>query len=98
MIERVLRASTGPDTDEPLPAGSLDYYVGVLLDKLEKLEVAQQTLIEFELIFFALLQYHRAPRALFRALADSPKLFVDMVISAFRATSEPVNSEKLNTR
>ena len=93
LIERVLRASTGPDTDEPLPAGSLDYYVGVLLDKLEKLEVAQQTLIEFELIFFALLQYHRAPRALFRALADSPKLFVDMVISAFRATSEPVNSE-----
>ena len=69
--------------------GSLDYYVGVLLDKLEALGVAQQVLIDFELIFFALLQNHRTPRALFKALASSPQLFVDLVVAAFRPASEP---------
>lgn len=93
LIEATLRAASGPDVDEPHPPGSLDYYLGLLLDALEARGGERETLVEFEWLFFAPLQYHRAPRALFRALAEQPELFVDLVKAAFRAAHEPAASE-----
>jgi hypothetical protein len=94
LIEMALRAVTDPDISESHQAGSLDYEVGLLLDRLESGGASDDLLFQFEWFFFPLLQYTRRPRAIFRALAEQPELFVGLVTAAFRAEGEPPAPEE----
>lgn len=93
LIERTLRTAAGPDIDEPHPAGSIDYDLGVLLDQLEARDGARETLIELEWLYFAPLQHTRSPKSLFGALADNPSVFVELICAAFRPAGEPKTTE-----
>jgi hypothetical protein len=93
LIERTLRAAVSPGNEEPLPPGSLDYDLGVLLDRFEAAGGSAHALAEFEYIYFEALQHSRKPRALFNALAIQPELFVDLVSDAFRKANEPATND-----
>lgn len=93
LIERTLRAAASPDNVEPLPPGSIDYDLGVLLDRFEAAGGSTDILVEFEYVYFQALQYTRKPNALFGTLAAQPKFFVDLVRTAFRGANEPVTNE-----
>jgi hypothetical protein len=93
LIERTLRAAASPGNEEPLPPGSLGYDIGVLLDRFEAAGGSPDALVEFEYIYFEVLQHTRKPRALFNALATQPELFVDLVSAAFRRANEPATND-----
>jgi hypothetical protein len=93
LIESTLRSASGPDTDERHPPGSIDYALGVLLDRFVSAGGSDDTQFVFEWTFYGILQHTRTPRAVFRAIAERPSLFVELVNAAFRATSEPATNE-----
>ena len=93
LIERTLRAAASLDNQEPLPPGSVDYDLGVLLDRFEAAGGSFDSLVEFEYVYFQVLQYTRQPKALFGALATQPELFVDLVRAAFRGANEPATND-----
>jgi hypothetical protein len=66
----------------------LSYEIGMLLDHLAEHGVDEQRIARFEWGFFSVLEYHREPRFLFRALAEHPDLFVDLVCLAFKAKGD----------
>ncbi len=68
---------------------SIGYEVGVVLDYLERHEVDETTLARYEFALFSLIQQHRQPRALFRALCSDHRSYVDLVSRVFRGKDEP---------
>jgi len=88
MVQRVLDAGLQGDPRESA-SQSLGYEIGVLLDYLEERGVEAATIARYEFFFFALLQDHRTPRALFSALASDPSLFVGLVERVFRGKNQP---------
>lgn len=89
LIAKTLRAAAGPDIDEPHSQALLDYELGVLLDRLDAAGASSEELLEFEWLFFPVLQHTRVPRTLYRALSHEPQLFVELVTAAFRAEDDP---------
>jgi excisionase family DNA binding protein len=65
------------------------YYVGQLLDHLTATHAPVNDIARFEFAFFRLLEHHREPAVLNRALASQPEVFVDLVKRAYRAKNEP---------
>jgi len=94
LVASVLRAAI---TQEP---GGADisqmtgYYVGTLLDYLAEGGMSVTDLASLEFGYFRLLEHDREPRALNRALAGDPALFVDLVHRTFRGANEPRRQNK----
>ncbi len=88
MVQRVLESGLRGDPNDA-PSQSLRYEIGVLLDYLEERGGEATTIAQYEFLFFALLQDHRTPRALFRALATDPSLFVNLVERVFGGKDQP---------
>ncbi|MGY1593092.1 helix-turn-helix domain-containing protein [Geodermatophilus sp. SYSU D00708] len=65
------------------------YYVGQLLDHLTATDAPVGDIARFEFAFFRLLEHHREPAVLNRALASQPEIFVDLVKRAYRAKDQP---------
>lgn len=89
LVQDVLEAALGSD-----PTGariqSLGYELGQLLDYLEERGVATEQLARYEFQFFRLLENgsRRRPKALFRAMASDPSLFVDLLKRVYRGKGE----------
>ena len=64
------------------------YNIGQLLDFLEACEVPDAKLASLEFGYFRLLQHSREPKALNRALANDPHLFVDLLRRVYRGKDE----------
>jgi hypothetical protein len=88
IIEQSLRAALEPNLSETLPPGSLDYDIGVLLDRLAAAGTNHDTMIELEWAYFPLLEHTREPQSIYERLADDPGFFVEAVCYAYRAKSE----------
>jgi excisionase family DNA binding protein len=88
MVQGVLDSGLQGDPGDAV-SQSLGYEIGVLLDYLEDRGVEATSIARYEFYFFALLQDHRTPRALFRALATDPNLFVGLVERVFRGKNQP---------
>jgi hypothetical protein len=86
LVERALRAAT-ESQDDPLPT-SPDYEVSLLLDQLVGVS-NEDTLVQLEWAYFALLQHTRPPQVLFERLRRDPDFFIQLVCAAFRASDEP---------
>ena len=71
------------------PVQSIGYEVGVVLDYLEKTGVGEITLAQYEFALFRLIEDHRQPRALFKALGSDYKSYVELVSRVFRGKDEP---------
>jgi hypothetical protein len=88
VVRESLAAALSTDPNRAR-AGSLGYELGVLLDYLEREGAPAQELARYEFAFFPLLDHHRAPRALFDALAADPNEFVDLASRVYRGKNEP---------
>ncbi len=84
-LESAITGRRGPDRN----GGSLGYELGVLLDYLESRGTGAHVLARFEFALFPVFEYQREPRALYRALADDPQLFVDLLSRVYRGKNEP---------
>lgn len=94
LVLSVLRAAI---TQNPGRAGTpqmTGHYVGTLLDYLAEADVSGADLASLEFGYFRLLDHSREPRALNRALASDPALFVDLVQRTFRGANEPRRQSK----
>jgi hypothetical protein len=92
LIDRALRGALGPDTVETPRPGSLDYDLGVLLDRLAVLGTVEETMFELEWAYFPVLKDSREPQAIYARLARDPNLFVEAVCLTYRThndTAEP---------
>jgi excisionase family DNA binding protein len=87
-VRRVLDAALKGNPSDAT-SQSLGYEIGILLDYLEEHGIDASVIATYEFYFFALLQNHRLPRALYRALATDPTLFVSLVKRVFRGKDEP---------
>ncbi len=67
----------------------IGYDVGQLLDHLTATHAPINDIARFEFAFFRLLEHHREPTVLNRALASQPEIFVDLVKRVYRAKNEP---------
>jgi hypothetical protein len=88
LIYEVLNAALAADPRDA-QSQSLGYELGVVLDYLETRGATAHTIARYEFAFFQLLEHHRAPTALFRALADEPEQFVDLVSRVYRGENQP---------
>lgn len=86
LVAKVLDRALASELDTA--SQSPGYEVGVLLDYLEAQDYSATELVKFEFAFFALLDHHREPRALYSALRQNPDLFVDLVKRVYRGKSE----------
>ncbi len=68
------------------------YYVGQLLEYLERVTPNDPNLALYEFTFFELLHDHRPSGALYRALGSDPQEFVNLVCAIYRAEGEPKRS------
>ncbi len=71
------------------PGQSIGYEVGVVLDYLERSGVDEMALARYEFALFRLIEHHRQPRALFKALGSDYNSYVDLVSRVFRGKDEP---------
>ncbi len=71
------------------PGQSIGYEVGVVLDYLERHGFDELALARYEFALFPLIEHHRQPRALFKALGSDYKSYVDLVSRVFRGKDEP---------
>lgn len=69
------------------------YYVGKLLDFLERSKSSENELKRLELSFFRLMEHHRVPRALNRALASDPELYVELLALVYRGKNEKASAD-----
>ena len=86
MMERVLLNLINSKSD---PIYGLDsFYIGKLLDRMEKEIPESETLVLFELAFFQSFRMleERAPVALYRRLQADPLMFVELVCSVRRTS------------
>jgi hypothetical protein len=88
LIHDVLNATLTADPRDA-QSQSLGYELGVVLDYLEHRGTALNLIARYEFAFFQLLEHHRTPSALFRALADEPEQFVDLVSRVYRGENQP---------
>ncbi len=88
MVVETLTAAAVTQSREPT-AAVLGYEIGFLLDFLESASVEPATVARLEWIFYRTLKGHRAPRALYSALAADPGLFVDLSARVFRGKNDP---------
>jgi excisionase family DNA binding protein len=88
LTQRVLDAALEGDPNDAA-SQSLGYEIGILLDYLEEHGTDAGSIATYEFFFFALLQNHRLPRALYRALATDPAMFAGLVKRVFRGKDEP---------
>jgi hypothetical protein len=88
LVVQALTAACEPGAADVPQPGTAEYAVGVLLDRLED-TVDDKVLIQLEWQFFTVLEHHRKPRTLYKALAQEPQFFVDLVCTAFLAEGEP---------
>ncbi len=88
LVREVLDTALSADPRET-QIQSLGYELGVIVDDLETRGVDTGVLARYEFAFFQLLEHHRAPRALFAALADEPALFVELVSRVYRSEHQP---------
>jgi excisionase family DNA binding protein len=65
------------------------YHLGEALDFLVTAGAEDTDIARFEFAFYRLLEHHRQPVVLDRALATEPELFVDLVKRVYRAKNEP---------
>lgn len=91
LVCECLDAALSSDSTEDIDTSS-GYELGRLLDYLESKEVEQSVLARFEWAFLRALEDHRPPRALYAAMGEDPKLFVDLVSIVYRGKSEPKRS------
>ena len=89
LVVSVLRAALAQDPGRAGMSHMIGHHVGTLLDFLAAADVSLADLASLEFGFFRLLEHDREPRALNRALASDPELFVDLVRRAFRGDNEP---------
>ena len=85
LIERALRAALNPNVRETPQPGSLDYDIGVLLNRLEAAGASADTMFQLEWAYFPLLQHLHSPRgsrAVLARLATEPQMFVEAVYLA----------------
>ena len=94
LVLSVLRAAITQDPGRAGISQMTGHYVGTLLDYLAAAEVPVADLASLEFGYFRLLEHNREPRALNRALASDPALFVDLVQRAFRGANEPRRQSK----
>jgi hypothetical protein len=80
-----LRAGTEPIQDTTMSG----FYVGNILEHLERHVPADPDLPGYEFMFFELVHDHEPSRALYTALCNDPTDFVNMVSAVFRAEGEP---------
>jgi hypothetical protein len=90
--DQVVKALDSALADDPADAGAASraaYEVGQLLDYLERASIDEVVIARFEWGYFRVLEHIRQPRALYRALSDDPKLFVDLVCRVYRPKKAP---------
>lgn len=88
IVRDVFDAALTSESAEIENNQSLGYELGKLLDYLEAEDVDLEQLAGYEFAFFRLLEDHRAPRALFKAMSHEPGLFVDLVKRVYRGKNE----------
>jgi hypothetical protein len=84
---RVLKTLRSTEQDASEIAPQLQYDFGHLLDELDATGADADRLASIEWWFQPALRHVRQPRALFRQLGESPELFVQLVVAAFRPAS-----------
>jgi hypothetical protein len=94
LVLSVLRAAMTQDPSRERVTQMTGHEVGALLDYLAAAEVSVPDLVSLEFGYFRLLEHDREPRALNRALASDPDLFVDLVQRSFRGSNEPRRQSK----
>lgn len=75
----------------PPPANAMQavgYEVGVVLDYLENGGTDQAALARYEFALFPLIEHHRRPRALFKALGSDYQGYVELVSRVFRGKNQ----------
>ena len=76
-----------PPKDQDI-SSTTGYTIGVLIDYLERTGSPANILAQYEFAFFRLIEHHRGARALNKALASEPSLFVELNKRIYRARSE----------
>ena len=94
LVLSVLRAAITQDPGREGVTQMTGHDVGTLLDYLAAAMVSVPELASLEFGYFRLLEHNREPRALNRALASDPALFVDLVQRTFRGANEPRRQSK----
>lgn len=94
LVASVLRAAITQEPGRGDVSQMTGYYVGTLLDYLAEGDVSVADMASLEFGYFRLLEHDREPRALNRALAGDPTLFVDLVRRTFRGADEPRRQNK----
>ena len=89
LILSVLHAAITQNPGRASMSQMTGHDVGTLLDYLADAHVAVADLASLEFAYFRLLEHNREPRALNRALASDPALFVSLVQRTFRGANEP---------
>ncbi len=95
LIKRTLRAllvGSGP-VEEPQMS---DYYVGSVLEYLERTIPEDAELAGFEFAFFNFVDGHQPSRALYRTLGREPAEFVELIKTVYRGDGEA--PRKLSTQ
>jgi excisionase family DNA binding protein len=94
QVIAVLEAALRTGSADRGRGASLEYEVGQLLDYLEKRGVDSAVLARLEWSYFRMLEYTREARALYDALGQDPKFFVDLVSLVYRAKNAPPPSDR----
>lgn len=84
VVSTALQTSPGPGDIGDMTT----YYLGKVLDYLEDRHHSEEELVSLEWGSYRLMEHYREPRALNRALANDPELFVELVTRAFRGKDE----------
>lgn len=99
LVVRALQEALNCGPDPVAPNPSISYEIGVLLDYLESSGASTETLVQLEWAYFPVLEDSRRwPTALYRALADEPSLFVELVCRVYKAKGEEKKKEPATDR
>jgi len=89
LIVRLLDAALMQRPEQGALPSSAEYELGTLLDYLTQFPELEDAVARYEFLLFRVLEHSRRPRALSRALARQPELFVELATLAFRGRNEP---------
>jgi hypothetical protein len=98
LIIKVLNAVFDPQSLESPPPHSVEYDIGVLIDRLTLLGVQEEILFQFEWAFFPILQHLRAPEIIFARLSRESDFFVDVVSLVYKGPNQEVHEIDGGTR
>lgn len=88
LVRLVLDAAMTAGPPDQATLQSVEYELGKLLDFLEEEGAEKEVLARYEWFFFRLLEHYREPRALFSALADDPRFYVELVSRVYKGKNE----------